>query len=101
MGELEWALGLTQPVSSARQRHPPLRPAVATVPVKSATATLLQSATRHRHSLQAAFVAHALDPKQRRNGSRSGAGIRGLATSTGAWAVVGLKAERGPILWTA
>ncbi len=55
-------LGWPNPFSSARQRHPPLRPAVATVPVKSATAALLQSATRHRHSLQAAFVAHALDP---------------------------------------
>ncbi len=55
-------LGWADPAATDRRPRPPLRPAVAAVPVKSATAVLLRPTVLHRQRLQAAFVAHALNP---------------------------------------
>jgi hypothetical protein len=55
-------LGWPHPCSSAAVPQPPLRPAVATIPVRFATAALLKPAAQQRQRLQAAYVAHALNP---------------------------------------
>jgi len=55
-------LGWPNPSSTAERRQPPLRPAVAAIPVSAATAVQLQPAALRRKRLQAAYVAHALNP---------------------------------------